>query len=200
MSDVSQDNSRRRFLTAVTSGVGLAGCAAAVVPFVSSMTPSARARAAGAPVEVDISKLAPGQMLTVEWRGKPVWIINRTEAMLEDLKTLGDKLSDPDSTASEQPEYAQNPHRSIRPEYLVVVGICTHLGCAPTKKFEMGAASGVSADWKGGFFCPCHGSTFDLAGRVYRNVPAPTNLVVPPYSYVNDTTVLVGVGPQEEVA
>lgn len=197
MSDVSQDNSRRRFLTAVTSGVGLAGCAAAVVPFVSSMTPSARARAAGAPVEVDISKLAPGQMLTVEWRGKPVWIINRTETMLADLKSLGDKLSDPDSTESEQPEYAQNEFRSIKPEYLVVVGICTHLGCAPTKKFEMGAASGVSADWKGGFFCPCHGSTFDLAGRVYRNVPAPTNLVVPPYSYVDDTTVLVGVGPEE---
>ncbi len=196
MSDVSQDNSRRRFLTAVTSGVGLAGCAAAVVPFVSSMTPSARARAAGAPVEVDISKLEPGQMMTVEWRGKPVWIINRTDEMLADLESMGEKLADPDSAEPQQPEYAQNKYRSIKPQYLVVVGICTHLGCAPTKKFEMGAASGVTDDWKGGFFCPCHGSMFDLAGRVFRNVPAPTNLVVPPYSYPDESTVLVGVGPE----
>lgn len=197
MSDVSQPNSRRRFLTAVTSGVGLAGAAAAVVPFVASMTPSARARAAGAPVEVDISKLAPGQMLTVEWRGKPVWIINRTEEMLEDLGTLSERLSDPASDEPQQPDYARNEFRSIKPRYLVVVGICTHLGCAPTRKFEMGAASGVMPDWKGGFFCPCHGSMFDLAGRVYRNVPAPTNLVVPPYSFVSDNKVLVGVDPEE---
>ncbi|KAA3632118.1 MAG: ubiquinol-cytochrome c reductase iron-sulfur subunit [Proteobacteria bacterium] len=200
MSDVSQDNSRRRFLTAVTSGVGLAGCAAALVPFVSSMTPSARARAAGAPVEVDISKLEPGQMLTVEWRGKPVWIVNRTDQMLENLRALGEVLSDPDSEVPQQPEYARNEFRSIRPDVLVVVGICTHLGCAPTKVFELGASSGMGEDWKGGFFCPCHGSKFDLAGRVFRNVPAPTNLVVPPYSYTSDTRIIVGVGPEEEVA
>jgi ubiquinol-cytochrome c reductase iron-sulfur subunit len=161
------------------------------------MTPSARARAAGAPVEVDISKLEPGQMLTVEWRGKPVWIVNRTETMLDDLKTLSERLSDPQSEESDQPEYATNEVRSIKPEYLVVVGICTHLGCAPTKRFEIGAASGLGEDWKGGFFCPCHGSMFDLAGRVYRNVPAPSNLVVPPYKFVSDTRVLVGVDPEE---
>jgi ubiquinol-cytochrome c reductase iron-sulfur subunit len=197
MSDVSQVNGRRRFLTAVTSGVGLAGCAAAVVPFVSSMTPSARARAAGAPVEVDISRLEPGQMLTVEWRGKPVWIINRTQTMLDDLGTLTDQLADPASAEPQQPEYAANEFRAIRPEILVVVGICTHLGCAPTKKFELGAASGISSDWKGGFFCPCHGSKFDLAGRVFRNVPAPTNLVVPPYAFLTDTVIKVGVNPEE---
>jgi len=196
MSDVSQDTSRRRFLTTVTTGVGLAGVAAAAVPFVASMTPSARARAAGAPVEVDISKLEPGQMLTVEWRGRPVWIINRTSEMLENLKTLDEKLADPDSAEPQQPGYAQNEFRSIRPEVLVVVGICTHLGCAPTKKFELGTAGGMSEDWKGGFFCPCHGSMFDLAGRVYRNVPAPTNLVVPPHSYIDDNRVLVGVDPE----
>ena len=197
MSDDTVNGGRRRFLTTVTAGVGLAGAAVAVVPFVSSMTPSARARAAGAPVEVDISKLQAGQMLTVEWRGKPVWILNRTQEMLDGLATLNEQVSDPDSVEPQQPQYAANSHRSIRPEILVVVGICTHLGCAPTKKFELGAASGVSDDWLGGFFCPCHGSTFDLAGRVYRNKPAPTNLVVPPYSYLSDTRIMVGVDPQE---
>lgn len=197
MSDVSQDDGRRRFLTAVTTGVGLAGCAVAVVPFVASMKPSARARAAGAPVEIDISKMEPGQMLTVEWRGKPVWIVSRTDRMLDDLGTLSEQLADPDSEVPQQPVYTQNEFRSIRPEILVVVGICTHLGCAPTRKFELGAASGVSDDWKGGFFCPCHGSTFDLAGRVFRNVPAPTNLVVPPYSFVTDTRIMIGVDPEE---
>ena len=197
MSDDTVNGGRRRFLTTVTAGVGLAGTAVAVVPFVSSMTPSARARAAGAPVEVDISKLQAGQMLTVEWRGKPVWILNRTQEMLDGLATLNEQVSDPDSNEPQQPQYATNSHRSIRPEILVVVGICTHLGCAPTKKFELGAASGVSDDWLGGFFCPCHGSTFDLAGRVYRNKPAPTNLVVPPYSYLSDTRIMVGVDSQE---
>lgn len=197
MSDVDLDNGRRRFLTAVTSGVGLAGCAAGVTPFIASMTPSARAKAAGAPVEVDISRLEAGQMLTVEWRGKPVWIVNRTREMLDDLASLEERLSDPDSVESEQPPYAGNKYRSIRPEILVVVGICTHLGCAPTRKFETGAASGISDDWRGGFFCPCHGSTFDLAGRVFRNVPAPSNLVVPPYSYLSDSRILIGVGPEE---
>lgn len=197
MSDITLDNGRRRFLTVVTSGVGLAGCVAAAVPFVSSMNPSARAKAAGAPVEVDISKLEAGQMMTVEWRGKPVWIISRTPKMLEDLGSLSDRLADPASGQPQQPAYAANDYRSIRPEILVVVGICTHLGCAPTKKFELGAASGISDDWKGGFFCPCHGSIFDLAGRVFRNVPAPTNLVVPPYSFLSDSRIMVGVDPEE---
>jgi ubiquinol-cytochrome c reductase iron-sulfur subunit len=198
MSNASLDDGRRRFLTVVTSGVGLVGCAALAVPFVSSMAPSARAKAAGAPVEVDISQLELGQMLTIEWRGKPVWIVNRTADMLQGLDDLVDELSDPTSEQPQQPVYATNEYRSIRPEILVVVGICTHLGCAPTKKFELGAASGVSKDWKGGFYCPCHGSLFDLAGRVYRNVPAPTNLEVPPYSYIGENQILVGVDPQEE--
>ncbi|HAA69593.1 MAG TPA: ubiquinol-cytochrome c reductase iron-sulfur subunit [Planctomycetaceae bacterium] len=192
------DNERRRMLTTVTTGVGLVGAGALAVPFVASMTPSARAKAAGAPVEVDISRLSEGQMLAVEWRGKPVWIIRRTPEMLEDLAQIREKLSDPDSEVeTQQPAYAKNKYRSIKPEVLVVLGVCTHLGCAPTKKFEQGKASGVSDDWVGGFFCPCHGSSFDLAGRVYRNVPAPTNLEVPPYSFLSDDRVLIGVGPED---
>ena len=192
------DNERRRMLTTVTTGVGLVGAGALAVPFVASMAPSARAKAAGAPVEVDISKLSEGQMLAVEWRGKPVWIIRRTPEMLEDLAQIREKLSDPDSEVeTQQPAYAKNKYRSIKPEVLVVLGVCTHLGCAPTKKFEQGKASGVSDDWVGGFFCPCHGSSFDLAGRVYRNVPAPTNLEVPPYSFLSDDRVLIGVGPED---
>ncbi|GJL81084.1 MAG: ubiquinol-cytochrome c reductase iron-sulfur subunit [marine bacterium B5-7] len=197
MSDIGQNNGRRRFLTTVTTGVGLTGVAVALVPFVSSMMPSARARAAGAPVEVDISKIEPGQMLTVEWRGKPVWIVNRTETMLDNLKTIESKLSDPESDESDQPAYAHNEFRSIRPEFLVLVGVCTHLGCSPTKKFEIGAASDMGDDWVGGFFCPCHGSIFDLAGRVFRNVPAPTNLQVPPYSFISDNRIMIGVDPEE---
>jgi ubiquinol-cytochrome c reductase iron-sulfur subunit len=158
------------------------------------MTPSARARAAGAPVEVDISKLEPGQMLTVEWRGKPVWIVNRTKAMLATLPTLDKQLVDPDSkNTDQQPAYATNKTRSIKPELLVLVGICTHLGCSPSQKFQVGPASGMGDDWQGGFFCPCHGSKFDLAGRVFKGVPAPTNLVVPPYLFVSDTRILLGV-------
>ena len=158
------DNERRRMLTTVTTGVGLVGAGALAVPFVASMTPSARAKAAGAPVEVDISRLSEGQMLAVEWRGKPVWIIRRTPEMLEDLAQIREKLSDPDSEVeTQQPAYAKNKYRSIKPEVLVVLGVCTHLGCAPTKKFEQGKASGVSDDWVGGFFCPCHGSSFDLS-------------------------------------
>jgi len=192
------DNERRRMLTTVTTGVGLAGAGALAVPFVASMAPSARAKAAGAPVEVDISKLSEGQMLAVEWRGKPVWIIRRTPEMLEDLAQIREKLSDPDSEVeTQQPAYAKNKYRSIKPELMVVLGVCTHLGCAPTKKFEQGKASGVSDDWVGGFFCPCHGSSFDLAGRVYRNVPAPTNLEVPPHSFLSDDRVLIGVGPED---
>ncbi len=192
---------RRRLLTTLTTGVGLVGTGTLVAPFVASMQPSARARAAGAPVEVDISKLLPGQMLTVEWRGKPVWILRRSERMLQGLAELAGKLADPDSEVlAQQPSYAKNPYRSIQPELLVVLGVCTHLGCAPSRKFEIGAASGLGDDWVGGFFCPCHGSTFDLAGRVYKGVPAPTNLPVPPYSFLSDSRILIGVDQEEASA
>jgi len=187
------DRDKRRFLTLLTTGVGAIGVGFAATPFVLSMTPSARARAAGAPVEVDISKLEPGQMMTVEWRGKPVWIVRRTKEMLDTLSALTDQLADPESkNADQQPDYAINPGRSRKPELLVLVGICTHLGCSPSQKFQVGPASGMGDDWTGGFFCPCHGSKFDLAGRVFKGVPAPTNLVVPPYVYLSDTRVLIG--------
>lgn len=165
---------------------------AVLVPFVSTMLPSERAKAAGAPVEVDISKLEPGQMVTVEWRGKPVWIINRTQAMLDTLPQLDGEVADPQSDRKQQPEYCKNEHRSIKPEVLVAVGICTHLGCSPTSKFKPGAGEGMTPDWKGGFLCPCHGSTFDLAGRVYKAKPAPTNLEIPPHMYLSDTRILIG--------
>ena len=168
------NSGRRRLLTTVTTGVGLAGAAALAVPLVASMKPSARALAGGAPVEVEIDDLAPGQMKVVEWRGKPVWILRRTEEMLAEMASVTGELSDPDSQVVEQqPAYAQNEHRSIRPDVLVVLGVCTHLGCAPSKAFDKGGASGLGNDWVGGFFCPCHGSKFDLSGRVYKNVPAP---------------------------
>ncbi len=183
---------RRRFLATITSVLGLAGVGTLAASFVASMKPSARARAGGAPVEADISRLREGEMLVVEWRGKPVWIIRRSKLMIEDLDSLQGVLADPDSMISAQPNYAQNQHRSIRPEFLVVLGVCTHLGCAPSKNFERGAASGLNADWLGGFFCPCHGSTFDLAGRVFKNVPAPTNLEIPPHSFVSDSRILIG--------
>ena len=187
------DRDKRRFLTLLTTGVGAIGVGFAATPFVLSMTPSSRARAAGAPVEVDISKLEPGQMMTVEWRGKPVWIVRRTKEMLDTLPALTDQLADPESkNADQQPVYAKNPGRSRKPELLVLVGICTHLGCSPSQKFQVGPASGMGDDWTGGFFCPCHGSKFDLAGRVFKGVPAPTNLVVPPYVYLSDTRVLIG--------
>jgi len=187
------DRDKRRFLTLLTTGVGAIGVGFAATPFVLSMTPSARARAAGAPVEVDISKLEPGQMMTVEWRGKPVWIVRRTKEMLDTLPALTDQLADPESkNADQQPDYAKNQGRSRKPELLVLVGICTHLGCSPSQKFQVGPASGMGDDWTGGFFCPCHGSKFDLAGRVFKGVPAPTNLVVPPYVYMSDTRVLIG--------
>jgi ubiquinol-cytochrome c reductase iron-sulfur subunit len=191
------DKHRRRFLTAVTAGVGAAGVVAAAVPFVVSMSPSARARAAGAPVELDISKLRPGQMLREEWRGKPVWVVKRSEEMLDSLDAVQDELLDPRSeVATQQPEYVDDEYRSVRPEILVLVGICTHLGCSPVENFAMGAGSGLGEDWKGGFFCPCHGSKFDLAGRVYKAMPAPTNLVVPPHRFANETTIIVGEDPQ----
>lgn len=192
MSTDTVDLGKRRFLTAATSAVGAVGAAFVAVPFVKSMSPSARAQAAGAPVEADISKMQPGQMLTVEWRGKPVWIVRRTEETLNNLKTLDGALADPASNASEQPEYCKNASRAIKPEYLVTVGICTHLGCSPTFRPEMAPAD-LGPDWKGGFFCPCHGSRFDLAGRVYSGVPAPTNLVIPPHSYISDGRIMIGV-------
>ena len=189
--DQKVDGSRRQLLL-VTSAAGGVAAAAAAVPFVASLTPSERAKAAGAPVEVDISKLAPGQMMTVEWRGKPVWIINRTKEMLESLKKTDSEVSDPNSDKPMQPEYAKNETRSIKPEILVAVGICTHLGCSPSDKFKTGAESGVSADWPGGFLCPCHGSTFDMAGRVYKSKPAPDNLEIPPHKYLSDAKIIIG--------
>jgi len=192
MANDGVDKGRRRFLIAATSVVGGAGAVAVAVPFVSSMLPSARARAAGAPVEIDISAIELGQRITAEWRGKPIWVINRTEQMLKDLPTLDDQLRDPDSeVASQQPAYCQNPDRSIKAEYAVLIGICTHLGCSPTFRPDIAPAD-LGPGWKGGFFCPCHGSRFDLAGRVFKGVPAPTNLVVPPYRYVNDSTIVIG--------
>lgn len=185
------DSSRRNLLVA-TSVVGGAGAVAVAVPFVASLTPSDRAKAAGAPVEADISQLAPGEMMTVEWRGKPVWILRRTPEMLASLEKTDERVSDPQSERPMQPPYAQNKHRSIKEEYLVTVGICTHLGCSPSSRFRMGAESGLGADWAGGFLCPCHGSIFDLAGRVYSSMPAPDNLEVPPHMYLTDTTILVG--------
>ena len=187
------DRDKRRFLTLLTTGVGAVGVGFAATPFVLSMTPSARAKAAGAPVEVDISKIEPGQMLTVEWRGKPVWIVRRTKEMLATLPAIEKELADPASkNANQQPSYAVNENRSITPELLVVVGICTHLGCSPSQKFQVGPASGLGDDWAGGFFCPCHGSKFDLAGRVFKNVPAPSNLPVPPHMFLSDTRILIG--------
>ena len=185
------DCGRRRLIVA-TAAVGGAGAVAAVVPFVSSMLPSERAKAAGAPVEVDVSNLAPGQMITVEWRGKPVWIINRSQEMLDTLVKLEDAVADPKSDGKQQPEYCKNPTRSIKSSLLVAVGICTHLGCSPTSKFKKGAEEGMPQDRQGGFICPCHGSTFDFAGRVFRNKPAPSNLEVPPHTYLSDTRILIG--------
>ncbi len=185
------DCGRRRLIIA-TAAVGGAGAAVAVVPFVSSMLPSERAKAAGAPVEVDVSNLAPGQMITVEWRGKPVWIFNRNQEMLDTLAKLEEAVADPKSDSKQQPEYCKNPTRSIKPNLLVAVGICTHLGCSPTSKFKKGVEEGMPADWLGGFICPCHGSTFDFAGRVFRNKPAPSNLEVPPHTYLSATRILIG--------
>jgi len=191
MSNVPVDNSRRRFLTAATTVVGGAGAVAVAVPFIASWNPSARAKSAGAPVEVDITKLELGQLIRVEWRGKPVWVVYRTPKMLEQLGQIGDKLLDPESTEEkQQPSYAKNMTRSSREEILVAVGICTHLGCSPTY-FSEGyeeIVEGVNS----GFFCPCHGSKFDLAGRVFKGVPAGLTLQIPPYYYIDDTTILIG--------
>ena len=188
----SIDKAKRRFLTNATTVVGGVGVAAVAVPFLASMSPSEKAQAAGAPVNVDISKLALGQLLIVEWRGKPVWIVRRSADIIKTLKTETAKLSDPNSDeVDQQPEYCTNPSRSIREELMVVVGICTHLGCSPTYRPELSPAD-LGEDWKGGFFCPCHGSKFDLAGRVYQGMPAPTNLVVPPQHFVSNNLILIG--------
>jgi ubiquinol-cytochrome c reductase iron-sulfur subunit len=184
------DQEKRDFLITATACTGAIGAAAVAVPFVGSMLPSERAKAAGAPVEVDISKIKPGDMMTAEWRGQPVWILNRTEEMTADLAKHNGELSDPDCEIAQQPAYCKNAHRSIKENISVVVGICTHLGCSPTAKLEPGGDMG--ANWTGGFFCPCHGSKFDLAGRVFKGSPAPTNLVVPPHQYLSETTLLIG--------
>lgn len=186
------DKPRRRFLTMSTTVVGAVGTAALAVPFLASMSPSAKAKAAGAPVEADISKLELGQMVTYAWRGKPVWIVRRTAELLDTLVELESELSDPDSKNNQQPGYARNATRSLKPEILVMIGLCTHLGCSPKYRPEVAAAD-IGADWKGGFFCPCHGSKFDIAGRVFSGVPAPTNMVVPPHRYLSENTILIGV-------
>jgi ubiquinol-cytochrome c reductase iron-sulfur subunit len=192
MSDAaSVDKGKRRFLIGATTVVGAAGTLAAAVPFGMSLWPSERAKAAGAPVEQDISKLEPGQKINVEWRGKVVWIINRTPAMLASLPKLDDKVADPTSAVDHQPPYAKNEDRSRKPEIFVAVGICTHLGCSPTFRPEVAPAD-LGPEWLGGFFCPCHQSKFDLAGRVFKGVPAPTNLIIPPYKFLSDTRILIG--------
>ena len=194
MSGGRVNNSRRRFLIGSTSVVGAAGVVGAAVPFVGSWNPSARALAAGAPVSVDISRLLPGEMLgpIPAWRGQPIFVLNRNEEILNNLETFTDRLSDPDSEKDQQPDYANNSFRSIRPEIGIYIGLCTHLGCSPKINTEV-APQEYDPDWKGGFFCPCHGSMFDLAGRVYAGVPAPDNLVVPPHSYESDNVVVIGI-------
>ena len=191
MSEQQVDTGRRRFLTVATSAAGGVAAAAVATPFVMSFFPSERAKAAGAPVEVDISKLEAGQKINVEWRGKPVWVVNRTPDQVKNLAKLGSKLADPTSTVPQQPEYCKNEHRSIKPEILVAVGICTHPGCSPTFRPDLAPAD-LGPEWLGGFYCPCHGSKFDLAARVYSGVPAPTNMEIPPHKYMSDTRLLIG--------
>ena len=192
MSDNAVDTVRRRFLTGTTAVIGGIGAVVAAIPFAASWQPSERAKAMGAPIEVDVTKLEPGQQVTYKWRGQPVWIVRRTPEMLNKLKALDDKtLSDPNSEKSEQPEYATNAWRSKNEEYLILVGLCTHLGCSPSFVPNAGADQ-MGDDWPGGFFCPCHGSKFDLAGRVYGGMPAPTNMRVPPYRFVTDKTLVIG--------
>ena len=187
-------DSSRRTAIGVTCAIGAAGGVAAAIPFVSTFAPSERARAAGAPVEVDIGEIQPGELKRVEWRGKPVWVLRRTPEMLASLKKTDSEVADPESLRDpgNTPEYARNEYRSIKPEYLVVVGICTHLGCSPSERLAPGPQPSLPDDWQGGFLCPCHGSTFDLAGRVFKNKPAPDNLPVPPYQYVSDTRLRIG--------
>ncbi len=191
MSNDGINHARRRFLTVATTGVGVAGAGFVVTPFVGSWNPSAKAKAAGAPVKVNISKVEAGSMIVAEWRGKPVYIVRRSADMLAGLGKLTDTVADPESLKSDQPEYCKNAHRSIKEEILVLVGLCTHLGCAPKNRFEV-APEDLGKEWVGGFFCPCHGSKFDLAGRVYKNVPAPSNLTVPPHRFESDDIIVIG--------
>lgn len=192
MASSEVNKGRRRLLVAATTVVGAAGTAAMAAPFIMSLTPSARALAAGAPVEINVSKVEPGQLIRVIWQGKPIWVVNRTEDMLSRLPNTESKCKDPDSeVVSQQPGYAQNRYRSIKENYLVLIGICTHLGCSPTYRPEVAPAD-LGADWQGGWYCACHGSRYDLAGRVLKGSPAGTNLVVPPYYYKDDSTILVG--------
>ena len=188
MKEEDVDNSRRHFLTIAASAAGAVGAVGVAIPFLSSLKPSARAQALGAPVEVSVGSLEPGEMARVVWRGKVVYVLRRSDEMLSRLATNDDQLRDPDTAESEQPEYTANATRSVKPEFLVLEGVCTHLGCAPLQDFEVRP----SENWNGGFFCPCHGSKFDLAGRVYKGVPAPTNLRVPPYRFVRDDLILIG--------
>ena len=190
--DQPVNQGRRRFLTATTAVVGAVGAGFVAVPFIKSWNPSARAKLAGAPITADISALAEGQRLVLEWRGQPIWIVRRSQDILQALPTLVDQLRDPKSeNLDQQPEYANNPTRSIKPEVSVLVGLCTHLGCSPEMKAEI-KPEPFDANWKGGYFCPCHKSKFDMAGRVFQGVPAPTNLVVPPHFYENDSTIVIG--------
>jgi ubiquinol-cytochrome c reductase iron-sulfur subunit len=191
MSNDEVNNSRRRFLATSTAAVGAVGAGTVAVPFLGSWQPSAKAKAAGAPVKADISKLEPGLMSTFEWRGKPVYIVNRTEEQLKSVISLNGNLKDPDSATSDQPTYVEGDFRSVKEAIGIYVGLCTHLGCAPKFRPEVGPAD-LGADWLGGFFCPCHGSKFDLAGRVYQGVPASENLVVPPHKYVSDSIIILG--------
>ncbi len=196
MASEEVDRNRRRFLTGATTVVGGAGLVALAVPFVSSMGTSARAQAAGAPIEVDISLIQEGQRLTFEWRGQPVWVVRRSQRMIDSLEQIEGRLADPESQQSTQPEYARNRYRSREPEFLVMIGICTHLGCSPSYRPQEGAA-GLGADWLGGFFCACHGSSYDLAGRVYADQPAPLNMEIPPHMFAEDGQTLV-IGEDEE--
>jgi ubiquinol-cytochrome c reductase iron-sulfur subunit len=191
--DQAVDSKKRRFLLGATGVVGGVGAVTAATPFVMSFWPSARARAAGAPVEVDISKVEAGQLITVEWRGKVCWVLNRTPAMLASLPKLNDRLADPNSNVDQQPANCKNEHRSIKDSMWVAIGICTHLGCSPTFRPDVAPAD-LGPEWLGGFFCPCHQSKFDLAGRVFRGMPAPTNLVIPPYKFLSDAKIVIGVG------
>lgn len=192
MSAEEMDLGRRKFLTAATTVIGGVGLGLASIPFVGSWLPSSKAQALGAPVEVDLTTIEAGQKITVAWRGQPIFIVHRTPKELGDLNSLDPQLRDPLSKEPQQPKYITEPYRSIKPEYLVVIGICTHLGCVPLFRPTVGS---VQPDWKGGFFCPCHGSKFDLAGRVYKGVPAPLNLVVPAYKFVNDKVLMIGENP-----
>lgn len=198
MNDDAVDEGRRRVLTAATSVVGAIGVGFVAVPLLSAMEPSARTKAAGAPVEIDLSKLEEGQLIRVAWRGKPVWVVRRSQQSLDTLKSVEGFLADPQSNESIQPAAAKNLSRSIKKEFFVALGICTHLGCSPTFRPDIAPAD-LGSDWQGGFFCPCHGSRFDFAGRVYKSVPAPTNLEIPPYRYLTETRIIVGEETKKEI-